>query len=284
MKATTGIHDASLGARGNETSGIAIRARQREGDVSTYDYQANLNTAIRYCGRIINDLIPKVIDTKRQIVMVGEDDAETVIEANADSELAETRYGGKDSFYLNEDEEYDVAVEVGASYSTKRLENSENLLELMRVSPIAAQALPNLYVKQLDFDLASQAAAQIERAMPPGIVEDESKGAKMPPQAIQAIQQLEQMQAAMGEMQKAFESLKADMTLKTREIDIKEYEAQTRRFEVETKFEAEGIKSKSDVLKERISANATVATAAITARAGGSTGPREAQDSRDNME
>lgn len=36
MKAIMGLHDASLGAPSNETSGRAITARQREGDVSTF--------------------------------------------------------------------------------------------------------------------------------------------------------------------------------------------------------------------------------------------------------
>jgi len=35
MKAIMGLYDASLGSRSNETSGRAILARQREGDVST---------------------------------------------------------------------------------------------------------------------------------------------------------------------------------------------------------------------------------------------------------
>ncbi|WP_230679624.1 hypothetical protein, partial [Streptococcus pneumoniae] len=38
IKAITGIYDASLGARSNETSGRAILARQREGDVSTFHF------------------------------------------------------------------------------------------------------------------------------------------------------------------------------------------------------------------------------------------------------
>ena len=34
MKDVTGIHDAALGAKSNETSGVAISARQRESDIS----------------------------------------------------------------------------------------------------------------------------------------------------------------------------------------------------------------------------------------------------------
>ena len=46
MKSIIGIYDASLGARSNETSGRAIMARQREGDVSTFHFIDNLSRAI----------------------------------------------------------------------------------------------------------------------------------------------------------------------------------------------------------------------------------------------
>ena len=47
IKAVTGIYDASLGARSNETSGVAINARAREGDVSTFHFIDNLTRSIR---------------------------------------------------------------------------------------------------------------------------------------------------------------------------------------------------------------------------------------------
>jgi hypothetical protein len=45
MKDVTGIHDASLGINGNETSGRAIMARQREGDVASLTYYDNGNAS-----------------------------------------------------------------------------------------------------------------------------------------------------------------------------------------------------------------------------------------------
>ena len=50
MKDVTGIHDASLGAQSNETSGRAIMARDRQGDVATFIYPDNLKDAIREGG------------------------------------------------------------------------------------------------------------------------------------------------------------------------------------------------------------------------------------------
>jgi stress response protein YsnF len=293
LKATTGIHDASLGQRGNETSGVAIRARQREGDVSTYDFQDNLTIAVRHAGRIVNDLVPKVIDTKRQVRMVGEDEQETVIMVNADSDEAERLYGAKDAYYLSEEEEYDIAVEVGASYATKRMENSENILELMRVSPIAAQALPNKYVRSLDFDDAEAAAEQIERLMEkttPGVVEKkEGQEPPMPPQAIQAIQQAEQLQAALSEVTQKLQSLETDksiesaklriedakLRLEAEKLEIMRYDSQTKRMDVTQKIDTAGIKASADVMKERISAEASLATAAISAEKQGSHGTPE---------
>jgi hypothetical protein len=73
MKSIIGIYDASLGARSNETSGRAIMARQREGDVSTFHFIDNLSRAIRHGGRILLDLIPKVYTTERMVRVLGED-------------------------------------------------------------------------------------------------------------------------------------------------------------------------------------------------------------------
>ncbi|WP_293907423.1 portal protein, partial [Phenylobacterium sp.] len=75
MKAIMGLHDASLGARSNETSGRAIMARQREGDVSTFHYIDNLSRSIRHAGRILLDLIPKVYATARVVRVLVPDGA-----------------------------------------------------------------------------------------------------------------------------------------------------------------------------------------------------------------
>jgi hypothetical protein len=73
MKSIMGIYDASLGARSNETSGKAIMARQREGDVSTFHFLDNMSRAIRHAGRIIIDLIPHIYQNDRIVRVLGED-------------------------------------------------------------------------------------------------------------------------------------------------------------------------------------------------------------------
>jgi hypothetical protein len=73
IKATTGQYDASLGMAGNERSGKAILARERQADTGTYHFVDNLARAIRHVTRIIIDLIPKYYDTQRVARIIGVD-------------------------------------------------------------------------------------------------------------------------------------------------------------------------------------------------------------------
>ena len=59
MKANTGIYDASLGNRSNETSGRAILLREKQGDTATYSYIDNLGRALTHLGYVLLDLIPR---------------------------------------------------------------------------------------------------------------------------------------------------------------------------------------------------------------------------------
>ncbi|WP_375183826.1 portal protein, partial [Marinobacter sp.] len=63
IKATLGMYDASLGAMGNETSGRAIVARQRQGDRGSFAFIDNLTKAIRRVGKIMVEMTAD--DTRR---------------------------------------------------------------------------------------------------------------------------------------------------------------------------------------------------------------------------
>ena len=73
----------SLGARSNETSGRAILARQREGDVSSFHFSDNQVRAIRHTGRVIIDLLPHFYDTARVVRVRGEDGTERSVPINS---------------------------------------------------------------------------------------------------------------------------------------------------------------------------------------------------------
>lgn len=187
MKDTTGLHDASLGARSNETSGRAIMARQREGDVATYIYPDNLQAAIREGGRVLNMLIPTVFDTARTIRVLGEDDSVKIKRVNdkADPKSLDINSG-----------KYDVSIESGPSYSTKRVEAAESMMQFVQAVPSAAAVSGDLIAKAQDWPMANEIAERLKKTLPPGLATDPDDE-KTPEQELA----MQQQQQAMQEQQ-----------------------------------------------------------------------------------
>lgn len=129
IKASTGIYDAGLGARSNETSGKAIMARQREGDIANFDFLDNLAFAMKYDFEVTNDLISAIYDTERQIRIIGQDGAEKVVMINRP--IIDEQTGREVTLNDMSQGRFDVAVTVGPSYTTQRMEAAEALSNMM---------------------------------------------------------------------------------------------------------------------------------------------------------
>lgn len=192
MKAVTGLHDASLGERSNETSGRAILARQKEGDVATYIYHDNLKLAIAEAGEVLNQLIPLVYDTARTIRVLGKDEEPKIVRVNDENGIDLSR--GK----------YDIVVETGPSYSTRRTEAAEAMTAFIQAVPQAAQVAGDLIAKAQDWPDADAIAERMKRTMPPQLTADKDNPEPPTPeqqqqaQAAQMQQQMAQQGAQMG--------------------------------------------------------------------------------------
>lgn len=179
MKAVTGIYDASLGQRSNETSGRAIMARQREGDVGTFVYVDNLSTGIERTGRILVDLIPHVYDTTRIVRVLNEDGTDEAVHVNRP--VMERGDAGAVEKVLNDLTvgEYDVVVTVGPSYSTKRVEAADSMMAFVQAVPQAGAVVADLVARNMDWPGADKIAERLKKLLPPGI--DDEEGAPAPP-------------------------------------------------------------------------------------------------------
>lgn len=214
IKAITGIYDASLGARSNETSGRAIMARQREGDVSTFHFIDNLTRAIRHSGRIIVDLIPKVYSTERVVRILGEDGRPDSVTLNDAQNMHDVRTG-----------RYDVTVSAGPSFTTRREEAAMQMIELVRAFPDAAPIIGDLLARNLDWPGADEIAKRLERLLPPGAKDEE--GQIDPAIQAQLQQMAEALQVLQAELQKATES----RDLEVLKLKIEGYRAETDRLQ-----------------------------------------------------
>ncbi len=227
MKAIMGLYDASLGARSNETSGVAITARQREGDVSTFHFIDNLARAIRHTGRILIDLIPKVYTGPRIVRVIGQDGTAQTVPINQQVQMPN---GAAAIFDLTAGK-YDLTVETGPSFTTKRQEAAAQMTEFMRAVPGAAQLIGDLLAKNLDWPGAEEIAQRLRAMLPPQLQGQNPQLAQMQQQMQALQQQLQQGGQAFAALQAENQRLKGDLSIKAREADIKAFSAETDRLE-----------------------------------------------------
>lgn len=204
IKATTGVYDAALGARSNETSGKAIAARQQESDLSTSIYADNMGKAVAQCGRILVDMIPRIYDTPRTVRIVGKDDVEQMVSVN----FAPDPVTGQPQVDPRTQQpipvlpltigKYDVRVSVGPNYSTKRAETAANMVEFVRAYPNAFPLVADLLAKNQDWPDADQFAERFKALLPPNARKPEDMSPEEQQQFAQAMQQ-QQKQAQIGE-------------------------------------------------------------------------------------
>lgn len=225
LKSIIGMYDASLGQRSNETSGKAIMARQREGDVSTYHFIDNLSRAIRQVGCVLVDLIPKVYSGERVIRIIGEDGKERVAQVaeQGEQEAPENPMEDAARIYDLSMGRYDVAVKTGPSYTTQREEAAETMTEIIRSLPAAAPIVGPELIRALDLPNGDEIAEQLKAMTQP------QQG--IPPEVQQAIEEGKQMIAQLTEENKA---LKADKTIEAAKVGIDGKKSEAERYKAET--------------------------------------------------
>lgn len=180
MKATTGIYDAGLGARSNETSGKAILARESQGDTANYHFADNFKRSLEHAGRILIDLIPKIYDNERAIRIAGDTgaDEEQLVPIN----VVMMGVDGQPVVYNDlSAAKFDIRVTVGPNFASKRQEAAEAMMEFVRVYPDAAPVVADLMVKNMDWPGAEDIAKRLKALVPPQALQDPDAPPPPPP-------------------------------------------------------------------------------------------------------
>lgn len=241
IKATTGVYDASLGNRSNETSGRAINARKVEGDTATYHFTDNLARGIRHGGRILIDLIPKVYTEERMIRILGEDGNAQNVKLGQPQPTTEQTPGKPKKFdgvYDLGVGKYDLMVDTGPSYTTRRVETREEIMALIQAAPPVAERIADILVKNMDWKDADLIA---ERLAPPDT-------APIPPEVQQ---QLEMGQQMIQELQDELEKEKSANLKGQGEVAKAQVEQQRLAIE-EKKLPIEEMQAKAELIQKQI--------------------------------
>ena len=222
MKRVIGIYDAGLGQRSNETSGVAIQARDRQSDTGTFVYIDNFNMAIQRTGQILLDLIPHIYDTERRIRIIGADGSENLVDINKPK-----IEGGQESVQNDVTVgAYDVTLDTGPSYATRRQEAQDGMKAFLQAFPEAAPVIGDLYAKGQDWQYAAEISERLQAVLPPQIkqmIEKDKLAAD--PEAGPSPEQEAEQQAQQKQMQ-AQQMLEAAGMEKIK-LEVQEQQAKT---------------------------------------------------------
>jgi hypothetical protein len=158
LKAVAGMFDPALGAPGQETSGTMVAKRQQQSDLSNFHFYDNLTRSIRQTGIVILDLIPHYYDTKRVIRCIGEDgtpESVTINEQTVGKVLNDVTVG-----------RYDVVMDTGPGYQTKRLEAAEMLMEFAKADPDVLKVAGDIIARKIDAEGMDELADRLAMANP----------------------------------------------------------------------------------------------------------------------
>ena len=224
MKDTAGVFNAGLGQSGNEKSGRAIYARQRESDTSTFHYIDNLGRAIRHCGRVLVDVLPKYYNKEKIVRIVGEDDTDEMVTINGSKKKEDGALERINDITIGR---YDVRVNIGPSYTTRRIESADMMMQFFSAVPQAGQAAGDLLAKAMDWPGADAIAERLKKTLPPELVQE---GDEEEAQTF-TVEQVQQMiEQANQELAMQFEA-----SIQNRETQVKENDSMIREFDAMTK-------------------------------------------------
>jgi hypothetical protein len=205
IKSIMGIFDPAQLGQGN-ISGKALNGQQQQVDLTNFDYYDNLTRSISHIGKICLDLIPKIYDTERVMRIIGDDGKPELLTINQRDAVGRV---------LNDISvgQYDVVMETGPGYNSKRQEAVDNMLPLMSAIPELMQVAGDLVFRNMDWPGADLIADRLAASNPMAQIDDKSK---IPPQV--------QMQLAMSQkqIQELTQAVQArDLMLKNR-LDVEQ--------------------------------------------------------------
>lgn len=219
-------HEPGQDSPGQVISGNAIRRRQAISDISHYQYFDNEVLAQSHTGRILLGQIPYYYDTQRMQRIIGDDGVPSMQEINApetDENGAVTRV--KNDLTIGR---YDVVMDTGPGYQTKREEGAEAMLSLLS-TPLGEQITKvgaDLVVRNLDFAGADDLADRLVTTTPEGM----QKAIEGLPKQAQTI--VATMQQQVQQLQQANQHLQLELKYRGSIEEMKQ-QAQTERTHIQ---------------------------------------------------
>ncbi|MCL4522787.1 MAG: hypothetical protein M1451_02610, partial [Acidobacteria bacterium] len=202
-----------------------------------------LSVSRRHLGRILIDLIPKIYREKGRILrIIGEDGTQNSITVGQKS-----KFGGVERVFDLSTGRYDVIVETGPSFATKRREAVESMMEVISALPNVFSIMGDLLIRNMDWPGAQEMADRAKFLLPPELRQDD-KQQPLPPAVTQQMQKSAQM-----------------IDLLTKELNAKNDLIENKQMELESKERIEMAKIQAQMLETQLKLDSQEAIAALKA-------------------
>lgn len=230
-------HEPGQDTPGEVVSGVALRKRQAISDISHFQFYDNQTLFISHIGEILLDLFPYYYGEERMQRIIGDDGVPQMIGINKPklnpstgvTEIAHNMNVGR----------YDVVMDTGPGYETKRQEGAENMLDLLKTplgEPIAKTGA-DLVVRNMDFAGAEDLADRLMPLNPQGMqkaMENLPHEAKGIVTAMQVHMQQLQQQLQAAQMELKYKStieqgwMKTELSKTEMQTHVKAHDTDTR--------------------------------------------------------
>jgi hypothetical protein len=224
----TGMYAAQMGDRGNEISGAAIDSRIERGSYNTFVPFNSLNNAILCAGEIINEMIPKIYDTERNLMLSMPEAENKSVAIN--SPLDE--YGTQIKNNMTEGD-YKIRILPGPSYEGQKQEALESLQEILKASPETFNLIADLYAENLPIPNSIELKNRLRTLVPPEIIQAGKTGEPLPPKPPAPDPQQQMVQLQQQQLQFEMQKAQQQAQIKAQEIDLKKQELQRKAIETQ---------------------------------------------------
>lgn len=187
IKRAVGYADGITAPSREAVSGIAVQRRTQQADLSNFHFEDNLVRSQWHCARVVLDLDCKLADTPR-VMKARKEDGTTYsapVTLEMDGVAPEVQgYEGKPHHRMDLGR-YDVVIETGPTYETKREEESDFLTAILQAGPQMWPLYADLIFKFKGYHELEERA---KLALPPPIQQALAASAEgVPPQVAAAL-------------------------------------------------------------------------------------------------
>jgi hypothetical protein len=247
-----GMYDTQLGDQGNEISGAAIDARTKRGSYNNFVTFDALNRTITCIGQIIDEMIPKVYDTERQLSLYMPDSGLRNVTLNKPMD----DYGMNIENNMAEGS-YKIRLLPGPSYEGQKMEGLEALQMVLKNDPSLFKLVADMYAENLPLANSLEIRNRLKTIVPPEIIQAGKTGQPIQQQNKPTPEEI-QMQMAQQQIQVQAAQKEKELMLKEKELIRKTQEMQQQMMNELQRLETERLEAAAQLQEQELRYQAEV--------------------------